>query len=420
MFIDYQTKTHGVSLLFQATNFDSVLVYAMASTQPAQSVANLAAANVSFALDVYRQLSTMTPGDNIFVSPLSISAALAMTYLGARGDTALMMKKVLRLEPLSDADLHTAFGEILTALNESNAPYTLRTASRLFISHQRKFLDDFVKATRRHYGAEAALSDFVGDPEGSRLAINKWVEEQTAEKIKDLLPDGSIGSLTALVLVNAVYFKGDWMAKFDSRSTHDSMFIVNAQEKANVKMMFRHDKYRLSVDSTLDCQILQLPYVGDHLAMFVLLPRQLDGLESLEKNLTADRLQEAVHGVSSARLVEVDVSLPKFRLEQSCPLTDVLVALGMGDLFAAGKADLSGMDGGRQLYVSSAVHKAFIDVTEEGSEAAAATAITVNLMCMPADPVEFVADHPFLFLVADKCSGTILFLGRLARPPTSG
>ena len=393
----------------------------MASLKPAQSVTNLAAANVSFALDVYLQLSIMTPGDNIFVSPLSISAALAMTYLGARGDTASMMKKVLRLEALSDADLHAAFGEILTALNESNAPYTLRTASRLFVSRQHKFLDDFVAATRRHYGAEAALSDFVGDPDGSRLQINKWVEEQTAEKIKDLLPNGSIDSLTALVLVNAVYFKGDWATKFDSRGTHDSEFIVNAQNTVNVKMMFRHDKYRLCVDSTLDCQILQLPYVSDRLAMVVLLPRQLDGLESLEKNLTADRLQQALRAVSSARPVEVDVSLPKFRLEQTCPLTDVLVALGMGDLFAEDKADLSGMDGGRQLYVSSAVHKAFIDVTEEGSEAAAATAVVATNRCMPLRPQQkFVANHPFLFVIADNRSGSTLFLGRLARPPVSG
>ncbi|KAI0226641.1 Leukocyte elastase inhibitor, partial [Lamellibrachia satsuma] len=379
-------------------------------------VTNLTSANISFALDVYRQLSVMTPGDNIFVSPLSISAALAMTYLGARGDTASLMKNVLRLESLSDTDVHAAFGELLAALNEPNAPYILRTASRLFASRQHKFLDDFVSATRKHYGAEAALYDFVGDPEGSRLAINKWVEEQTAEKIKNLLPAGFIDSLTAIVLVNAVYFKGDWATKFDSRGTHDSLFITNAEETVNVNMMFRHDKYRLSVDSTLDCQVLRLPYVGDHLAMFVLLPRQLDGLESLEKSLTADRLHEALRGASSARLVDVDVSLPKFRLEHSCPLKDVLVALGMGDVFVAGKADLSGMDGGRELYMSGAVHKAFIDVTEEGSEAAAATAIGISLTCMPLDPVEFVADHPFLFLISDNRTGSILFLGRLARP----
>jgi len=164
-----------------------------------------------------------------------------------------------------------------------------------------------------------------------------------------------------------------------------------------------------------------LPYVGGSLAMVVLLPRQLDGLESLEKNLTADRLQQALRAISSARLVEVDVSLPKFRLEQTCPLTDVLVALGMGDLFAADKADLSGMDGGRQLYVSSAVHKAFIDVTEEGSEAAAATAVvTVRKLGFIFKPEEFVANHPFLFLIADNRSGSVLFLGRLARPPVSG
>ena len=391
----------------------------MASLKPAQPVINLTSANISFALDVYRQLSVMTPGDNIFVSPLSISAALAMTYLGARGDTASLMKNVLRLESLSDTDVHAAFGELLATLNEPNAPYTLRTASRLFVSRQHNFLDDFVSATRKHYGAEAALYDFVSDPEGSRLAINKWVEEQTAEKIKNLLPAGFIDSLTAMVLVNAVYFKGDWATKFDSRGTHDSLFITNAKETVKVNMMFRHDKYRLSVDSTLDCQVLRLPYVGDHLAMFVLLPRQLDGLESLEKSLTADRLHEALRGASSARLVDVDVSLPKFRLEQSCPLKAVLVALGMGDVFVAGKADLSGMDGGRELYMSSAVHKAFIDVTEEGSEAAAATAIGISLTCMPLDPVEFVADHPFLFLISDNRTGSILFLGRLARPPAN-
>ncbi|KAK2171309.1 hypothetical protein NP493_1080g00004 [Ridgeia piscesae] len=389
------------------------------SVKPTNPTSELVEANTSFALDVYRQLLKMTPGDNIFASPLSISAAFAMTSLGARGDTASQMKTVLRLEFLSDTDVHTSFSELLTALNEPNVPYTLWTASRLFVSRQHKFLDDFVNATRNYYGAEAALTDFASDAEGARLAINKWVEEQTAENITDLLTDGFVDSLTAIVLVNAVYFKGTWAAKFDSQGTHDSLFIVNAQEKVNVKMMFRHDKYRLCVDSTLDCQILQLPYVSGHLAMIVLLPRQLDGLESLEKNLTADRLQQALRAVSSARPDEVDISLPRFRLEQTCPLTDMLVALGMGNLFAADKADLSGMAGGRQLYVSSAVHKAVIDVTEEGSEAAAATAVAATLRCLPHDPLQFVADHPFVFFVVDNRSSSIIFFGRLTRPSSN-
>ena len=389
------------------------------SAKPKNHASELVEANTSFALDVYRQLLKTTPGDNIFASPLSISAAFAMTSLGARGDTASQMKKVLRLESLSDTDVHTSFSELLTALSEPNVPYNMWTASRLFVSGQHKFLDDFVNATRIHYGAEAALADFASDAEGARLAINKWVEEQTAENIKDLLPGGSVDSLTAIVLVNAVYFKGNWAAMFDSRGTHDSLFSVNAQEKVNVKMMFRHDTYRLSVDSTLDCQILQLPYVSDRLAMVVLLPRQLDGLESLEQNLTADRLQQALRAVSSARPVEVDVSLPRFRLEQTCPLTDVLVALGMGDLFAADKADLSGMDGGRQLYVSSAVHKAFIDVTEEGSEAAAANAVAATLRCLPHDPLQVVADHPFVFFVVDNRSSSVIFFGRLTHPSSN-
>ena len=358
----------------------------------------------------------MSPGDNIFVSPLSISIALAMTYLGARGDSASQLKKTLRLENLSDTVIHAGFSELLKTLNDPYAPYTLRTANRLFASRQHNFLDEFVSATKKLYGAEASLTDFARDPDGSRIAINAWVEEQTVEKIKDLLPPGSVDGQTVMVLVNAIYFKGDWASKFDVRDTGVSPFNVNAQEKVNVKMMFQHGKYRMTVDRALDCQVLALPYVGDHLDMFILLPRQQDGLATLEASLTADGLQGVLRDIGSARKVDVDVFLPKFRLEQTCPLKDVLIALGVRDLFVAGAADLSGMDGSRELYVSSAVHKAYIDVTEEGSEAAAATAMVINMRSMPAAPARFIANHPFLFLIADNRSESILFVGRLASP----
>ena len=388
----------------------------MAYVRQAQPVNIFVSSNVSFAMDVYRQLSAMSPGDNIFVSPLSISIALAMTYLGARGDSASQLKKTLRLDNLSDTVIHAGFSELLNTLNDPYAPYTLRTANRLFASRQHNFLDEFVRATKKLYGAEASLTDFARDPDGSRVAINAWVEEQTAAKIKDLLPPGSVDGQTVMVLVNAIYFKGDWASKFDVRDTGVSPFNVNSQEKVNVKMMFQHGKYRMTVDRVLDCQVLALPYVGDHLDMFILLPRQQNGLAALEKALTADGLQGILRDIGSARKVDVDVFLSKFRLEQTCPLKDVLIALGVRDLFVAGAADLSGMDGGRQLYVSSAVHKAFIDVTEEGSEAAAATALGINLMSVLAVPARFVANHPFMFLIADSRSESILFLGRLASP----
>ena len=388
----------------------------MASVKQAQPVNIFVSANVSFALDVYRQLSAMTPGDNMFVSPLSISIALAMTYLGARGDSASQMKTTLRLENLSDTVIHAGFSELLKTMNDPYAPYTLRTANRLFAGRQHQFLDEFISATKTLYGAEAALSDFARDPDGARLAINKWVEEQTAERIQDLLPSGSVDGQTVMVLVNAIYFKGDWASKFDVRDTGVSPFNVNAQTKTDVEMMFQHGKYRMTIDRALDCQVIALPYVGDHLGMFVLLPRQQDGLDTLEKSLTVDGLQGILRDISSARLVDVDVYLPKFRLEQTCPLKEVLIELGVRDLFVAGAADLSGMDGSRELYVSSAVHKAFIDVTEEGSEAAAATALGINMLSMAAAPARFVANHPFMFLIADSRSESILFLGRLASP----
>ena len=257
-----------------------------------------------------------------------------------------------------------------------------------------------------------------GDSHESAATINKWVAEKTNDKVTEIVPASAINDLTRLILVNAVYFKGDWLKKFNSDSTQECDFQVSASETVRVKMMYMKAKFYYGVSEQLHCQAIELSYAGDTLSMFVILPdHTATNLGEVEKNLTSDDLVNVSQKFQMAFL-EVKLWLPKFRLDEKLSLAEALSNLGMKDLFLESTADLSGVDGTKELYVSSVLHRAVVDVNEEGTEAAAATAVVMQTRCaIISKQFTFRADHPFLFFIQDKATKSILFLGRLVKPP---
>jgi serpin B len=369
----------------------------------------IAKANNQFAFDLYGHLGR---GEgNLFFSPTSISTALAMTYAGAEGATEKEMASVLRFT-LAETEVHPAFASLMATLNAPKKDtYELRIANRLWGQAGYGFLPNFLTTTRKQYNAELAQVDFVKEAEKSRLEINAWVEEQTNNKIKDLMPPNSATDLTRLVLTNAIYFKGKWRHEFDKKVTKNAPFTVSAREKVDVPLMFESERFKYS--ETADLQLLEMGYKGDDLSMLVLLPKKVDGLPRLEKDLTAANLDK---WSSAMRVQEVQTYLPRFKLTEQFQLNSTLAEMGMPSAFDPGKADFSGMNGKRDLFISAAVHKAFVEVNEEGTEAAAATGIAVGVTSAPAEPKVFRADHPFVFMIRENRTGSILFMGRVVNP----
>lgn len=369
-----------------------------------------------FALDLYAKLRG--EDGNLFFSPYSISTALAMTRAGARGDTAAEMDKVMHFT-LPQEKLHSAFAALIKEVNGDPADkkrgYQLNTANALWGQKDFGFKADFLKLVKDDYGAGLNELDFIGAPEPARQTINGWVEKQTQNKIKDLLKQGDVTPDTRLVLTNAIYFKGDWASQFKKDQTKDEPFHLGADKKADAPLMHQQGEYGYFDGGTF--QALELPYAGKNLSMVVLLPKTIDGLGDLEKDLTADKL---AGWIGKLHKQEVIVTLPKFKTEQRVSLGKTLSEMGMKLAFDDQKADLSGMAGKPgTLFISDVIHKAFVDVNEEGTEAAAATAVVIArpsaIHVEPPTPV-FRADHPFLFLIRDVRSDSILFLGRLADP----
>jgi serpin B len=400
-----------------------ILAHACALLAPASAMATetptwIAQANNAFALDLYGRLTAGSQG-NLFFSPNSIETALAMTYAGARGDTASQMAAVLHLPATSDA-VHKDLGDFLKTLNgpaaDTGKPrgYTLTVANALWAQQGYSFLPAFINLVQTNYGAGLQTVDFVNNTEAARQTINAWIEKKTHGKITNLIPQGALTELTRLVLTNAIYFKGSWAYPFDKAATNPEPFHVSASEDKSVPMMHRTGEYGYTETDTL--QALQLRYAGGDLSMIILLPKQSDGLPSLEKQLTPAELDDLLGNLDDQKVI---VSIPRFKLTEQFELGPVLQSLGMVDAF--GVADFSGMDGKRDIGISSVIHKAFVDVNEEGTEAAAATAVAVAGMAMgmePPTPV-FRADHPFLFLIRDEKSGAILFMGRYVKPEQS-
>ncbi len=376
-----------------------------------QDLAAVVGGNNQFAFDLYGRLAGEQDG-NLFFSPYSISTALAMTYAGARGNTAAEMADTLHFTLPQDC-LHPAFGNIISDLNDSQREgYQLNVANRLWGQQGYSFLAEYLDVTRQHYGAELAQLDFIRETEPSRQTINRWVEEQTQQKIKNLIPSGALSPLTRLVLTNAIYFKGDWKYQFDPELTREAPFQAAPGEQLSVQMM--HQKRRFNYAALPTFQMLEMPYTSEDLSMLALLPNEPDGLAELESWLTAERLDQSIDQLFATK---VSVFLPKFEMTSKFGLAPVLESMGMPDAFDACAADFSGMNGGRDLFISSVIHKAFVEVNEEGTEAAAATGVVVVTSTGVTPPPElFRADHPFLFLIRDNRTESILFWGRVTEP----
>jgi serpin B len=383
-------------------------------------------ANKKFALELYAKLQSRE--GNLFFSPYSISTALAMTYAGSRGETELQMAKVLHfpiaVNPGTDSSsppvpdrqqFAAAFGKIIQDLNNRGQEgiYELSVANALWGQKGYGFLEEFLELVKTSYGGQLNEVDFVRAAETARKTINTWVEKKTNDKIKNLIPEGVLNSMTRLVLTNAIYFKGNWARQFEEERTKDAPFTLADGRKIDAAMMNQTAEFGYMETETF--QALELPYVDDELSMIILLPRKFDGLGELEKTLTVENLSQWLGKLHKRKVV---ASVPKFKMTSQFSLASVLKSMGMKDAFSAG-ADFSGMNGKRNLFISAVIHKAYVDVNEEGTEAAAATAVTVTLTSVTPAPIPvFRADHPFLFLIRDNDSGSILFIGRLTNLKT--
>lgn len=372
----------------------------------------LVAGHTEFAFDLYAKLRG-APG-NVFFSPYSISTALAMTWAGARGATAAEMARTLRISP-DPSRVHPASARLIREIGGAGTKRAseLYTASALWSRQGHPFVASFQTLARESYAAALEEVDFGGAPETARRTINAWVERQTRDKIKDLLAEGAIQPDTLLVLTNAIYFKGSWLSRFAQDRTTPGDFLLGAEGKrSGVPLMHQRREHRYMEDA--ECQALELPYDRAEASMIVLLPRRVDGLGGLEGTLTAARVGERL---AALRPREVDVILPRFTLTVSADLNQPLGALGMSLAFSRRAADFSGMVAPPpRAYLSAVVHKAYADVNEEGTEAAAATGVVARPAMAPRPPVVFRADHPFVFLIRDNRTGSILFAGRLSDP----
>lgn len=378
------------------------------------SVASLARDNTRFAIDLYRVLAGVE--GNLFFSPYSISTALAMTYAGARGNTAKEMAATLHFT-LGQKDLHPAFAELEKRVNASQrAGIRLSVANALWPQQDHPFRQEYLALIRQNYEAPVRPVDYRGAREAARRAINGWVEDQTREKIKDLLHPDDLSALTRLVLVNAIYFKGTWENRFKPEHTRELPFHVTAAKTIQTSTMSGQLECRYA--SLPDLDILRLPYAGDDLAMLVLLPREIDGLRRVESQLSMENLDK---WLAALRRQKVLVFLPKFKTAGRLSLGGTLSSMGMVDAFSDNKADFAGMAGPPGwLYLGAVIHQAFVAVNEEGTEAAAATAVVMETRGMAAPSPVFRADHPFVFLIQEQQTGSILFAGRVAEPSLAG
>jgi serpin B len=378
--------------------------------------------NTDFALSLYQQIRSKE--GNLFVSPYSISTALAMTYAGARDNTAVEMARVLHFNVNPDR-LHPAMGALIRNLNErkrtqrrrndpdsDKKPFELSIANALWGQNGYSFEKPFLDLTRDSYGAGLKQMDFQNQPEKSRLEINRWVEEQTQDKIKDLIAEGALKKDTRLVLTNAIYFKSSWATPFDTRWTRKETFHLDPTRKVTVPMMHRSADFKAHDAGTHT--VLSLPYKG-HLEMVLIVPKEIDGLSKVEKTLTPETLSGWMEKLG--RSTRYDLGLPRFKTTATLDLKETLQEMGMNDAFDRSTANLRGLSRSiPELYIDKMMHKAFVDVDESGTEAAASTYGNFLAKGVPKTPVPLQVDRPFLFLIRDQQTGSILFMGRILDP----
>ena len=369
----------------------------------------LVEANNNFALDLYARFKESD--GNVFFSPYSITTALGMALEGARGETAEEIRDTLHLT-MSDEERRSAVEALHQQLNPEDAAYTLNAANAMWVQQDYQLLQEYVDLVTQVYSSEAHNVDFVGATENTRHRINEWVEDRTNDKIKELLKQGSINDATRLVLTNAIYFKGIWEKQFEEELTHDEPFWLDDGSSIDVPLM-RNTELSYGYAATLNLQALEMAYEGGDLSMLVLLPKS--DLASLEESLDTEMLSDLRDQMANRR---VNVYIPKFTFTSNYGLRTTLQSMGMPLAFSS-EADFSGINGKQDLKIDDVIHQAFVEVNEEGTEAAAATAVVMRAEMMSATPPpvpEFHADHPFLFLIQERQSGNILFMGRVENP----
>jgi serpin B len=387
-------------------------------TQPNISESDLqklAADNRSFAFNLFQKLRGQD--GNLFYSPHSISIALAMTYAGARTETQTQMRQAMNFT-LPETSLHPAFNALQQALterekdknNDKDTNFRLNVVNALWGQKGYTFLSAFLDLLSQNYGAGMRLLDYKTDPDAARQVINQWVAEQTADKIKDLIPPSALDQDTTLVLTNAIYFNAEWLHQFNAENTSPAPFNLRNGSQVSVPTM--HISQQFGYYRGEGFTMLELPYTGNQVSMIVIVPDQ-GKFGQIEQELTSEKWDAAIQGL---KYVQVNLAMPKFKFTSELALNDPLTRSGMPIAFQPDRADFSGMDGTKTLYISDVLHKAFINLDEFGTEAAAATAVVVGATSMPAEPVDLKIDRPFLFTIQDKPTGEILFLGRVVDP----
>ncbi|XP_009965821.3 ovalbumin-related protein X [Tyto alba] len=385
---------------------------------------SITAANAEFSFDVFKELKVHHANNNIFYSPLSIIASLAMVYLGARGNTEYQMEKVLHFDKIAglggtiqtkcgkSMNFHILFKELLSDITAPKANYSLHIAKRLYAEKTCPILPIYLKCVKKLYRTGLEMVNFKTTSDQARQLINSWVENQTNGQIQDILEPGSVDLDTMLVLVNAIYFKGIWRTAFKEDS-QKFPFSVTKQESRPVQMMCQNSTFKVAAVAAEEIKILELPYASGQLSMLVLLPDDVSGLEQLENKINFEKLTEW----TSPNVMEtkrVKVYLPRMKIEGKYNLTSVLVALGMTDLFSP-SANLSGISSAENLKISEAIHEAYMEVNEEGSEMAGSSGVMEDIK-YSSEFEEFRADHPFLFLIRHNPTNSILFFGRYCSP----
>jgi serpin B len=379
-------------------------------------LALLVEGNSVFAFNLYQALKA--GNENFFYSPYSISLALAMTYAGARGETEQQMADTIHFTLPQDR-LHPAFNSIDTELGkrgqgaegEDDEGFRLHVANAIWGQKDYQFLPTFLDVLAENYGAGLRPADFAREPEQSRITINEWVSEQTEGKIKDLVPQGLIHSLTRLVLTNAIYFNAAWSYPFKESMTKEEPFYLLDGSEVTVLMMEQTENF-VGYTEGEGYQAVELPYKGHELSMVILLPRE-ENFEQFEGALSYQLVDSILEALEHDH---INLKMPRFSFKSEFSLSETLAAMGMPDAFSAGAADFSGMTGNRELSIQEVVHKAFVSVDEAGTEAAAATAVTMPTSAPPEEPIVVNINRPFIFLIRDIETGSLLFMGRVLNP----
>ncbi len=367
---------------------------------------DLIEADNRFAFKLFREINQQEGDKNIFISPLSVAMALGMTYNGAAGSTQEAMRQTLELEGLSLQEVNESYRSLIDLLRNLDPRVEFTLANSIWYRNTMSFEQEFLDVTRQFFDAEVTPLDF-SDPAASQT-INGWVKDETRGKIDKIVPDRIPWNIV-MYLINAIYFKGDWTYQFDKNRTQDAPFTLADGSQTTVDMMSHEAEVEIGLNRSEGVWLADLPYSGSAYSMTILLPETAEEISSLIDRLTQDNWDVWIEGLN---LGEIYVSMPKFTLEYEITLNDVLQSLGMGVAFT-GAADFTRMYAPGGIYIDEVKHKTFVDVNEEGTEAAAATSVG---MAVTSAPPRFVVDRPFVFVIRERYSGTILFMGKIIDP----